>query len=203
MQPIYVGDPVARDLFNLVLAVWLGSEAWHWIGVVARGVRERLSVGSFGQDRLSGPALIGGIVLAVVLGGRAALLLPNFAMGFLRPEIFALGVVVALTGIALRWYAIAVLGRFFSPRVVVTADQAVIETGPYRLVRHPSYTGALLTVLGVLLCSTNWLTLACFVIALPGFAYRMRVEEAALIAGLGAPYRDYMTRTKRLIPYVL
>jgi len=70
-------------------------------------------------------------------------------------------------------------------------------------VRHPSYTGALLTLLGILLCSTNWLALACFLFAIPGFAYRISVEEKALANGLGQPYRDYMRRTKRLIPYVL
>lgn len=183
--------------------LWLGSEAWHWLGVVARGVRERRGIGSYRQDRLSGPALIAGIVLAAVLGGRAALLLPHFAIGFFRPAIFALGVVLALSGIALRWYAIAVLGRYFSPRVVVTADQAVVETGPYRLVRHPSYTGALLTLLGVLLCSGNWFAVACIALTIPGFAYRIAVEERALAAGLGDAYRDYMRRTKRLIPYVL
>ncbi|HKC18217.1 MAG TPA: isoprenylcysteine carboxylmethyltransferase family protein, partial [Candidatus Dormibacteraeota bacterium] len=75
--------------------------------------------------------------------------------------------------------------------------------GLYRYVRHPSYSGSLLTVLGVLLCSTNWLALACFVLALPGFLYRIRVEEGALLTALGEPYRDYMARTKRLVPFLL
>src|SRR5262249_50419629 len=82
-------------------------------------------------------------------------------------------------------------------------DQTVVQKGPYRLVRHPSYTGALLTVLGILLCQTNWLSLACFLLALPGFAYRIRVEERALVTALGEPYRDYMRRTKRLVPSVV
>ncbi len=188
---------------ELVLLLWLGSEAWHGLGVAARTIREGRGLGTFGQDRLSGPALIAGIGLAVGLGIRAAVLVPQAAIREFRPEIFALGLALALAGIAFRWYAIARLGRFFTTRVTVATDQVVVETGPYRLVRHPSYTGALLTVLGVLLCSTNWLTLACFVLAVPGFAYRIAVEENALANGLGQPYRDYMRRTKRLIPYVL
>jgi protein-S-isoprenylcysteine O-methyltransferase Ste14 len=79
----------------------------------------------------------------------------------------------------------------------------VVDTGPYRLIRHPSYTGVVMTIFGVLLCSTNWLALICFVIALPGFAYRIGVEERALVDALGEPYREYMGRTKRLVPYVV
>ena len=203
MQPVYAGDAVARALYELVLVLWLGSEVWHWFGVVARGVRERSGIGSYRQDRLSGPALIAGLVVAIIAGQRAAVFLPRYAIGFLRPEIFALGLLVAVSGIAFRWYAIAVLGRYFTPRVIVAAGQSVVETGPYRLIRHPSYTGALLTLLGVLMCATNWLSLACFVLAVPGFAYRIAVEERALAGGIGPPYRDYMRRTKRLIPYVI
>lgn len=202
MTPLYNGV-MGRTLMEFVVLLWLGSEAWHGLGVLARTVREGRGLGPFGQDRLSGPALIAGIALAVGLGIRAAVLVPQAAIREFRPEIFALGLALAISGIAFRWYAIARLGRFFSTRVTVAADQVVVDTGPYRLVRHPSYTGALLTLLGVLLCSTNWLSLACFLLAIPGFAYRIAVEENALASGLGQPYREYMRRTKRLIPYVL
>ena len=203
MQPVYVGEPLARALYELVILLWLGSEVYHGMGVFVRIARAGKGVGPIRQDRLSGPALIAGIGLAVGLGIRAAVFVPGAAVTLARPEIFALGLIVALAGIAFRWYAIARLGRFFTTRVMVASDQTVVDTGPYRLVRHPSYTGALLTVFGVLLSNTNWLTLACFLLAIPGFAYRMWVEEKALANGLGQPYRDYMRRTKRLIPYVI
>ena len=203
MTPFYSGDPVARTLMELVLLLWLGSELWHGLGVMARTVREGRGIGRSGQDRLSGPVLIAGIGLAVGLGIRAAVFVPEAAIRNFRPEIFGLGLALALAGIAFRWYAIARLGRFFNTRVTVTADQVVVDTGPYRLVRHPSYSGVLLTLFGVLLASTNWLSLACFLLALPGMAYRISVEEKALATGLGQPYRDYMRRTKRVIPYVL
>ena len=108
-----------------------------------------------------------------------------------------------MAGIALRWYAVLTLGRFFTTRVMTAKDQTVVQKGPYRLIRHPSYTGALLTVLGVLLCQTNWISLACFALALPGFGYRISVEERALVTALGQPYLDYMRRTKRLVPFVV
>jgi protein-S-isoprenylcysteine O-methyltransferase Ste14 len=203
VQPVYVGEPLARALYELVLLLWLGSEVCHAMAVFVRIARAGKGIGPVRQDRLSGPALIAGIGLAIGLGIRAAVFVPGAAITFARPEIFALGLVVALAGIAFRWYSIARLGRFFTTRVMVAPDQTVVDTGPYRLVRHPSYTGALLTVFGVLLSNANWLTLACFLLAIPGFAYRISVEEKALAGGLGQPYRDYMRRTKRLIPYVL
>jgi protein-S-isoprenylcysteine O-methyltransferase Ste14 len=147
--------------------------------------------------------LIGGVVLAVALGARVASRAPGTPITTGRPVVFALGVVVALAGIAFRQYAVATLGRFFTTRVMTQPGQTVVETGPYRYIRHPSYSGMLLTVLGILVCSTDWLSLACFVLALPGMAYRIKVEEGALIQALGEPYREYMRRTPRLVPFLV
>jgi len=183
-------------LFGLVVAAWLGSE-------VAIGIKSLFAPRGRRSDRWSGPALVLGVYLAVFVGMTAARRDPAFAISSARPELFAAGIAVAVAGIALRWYAVLALGRFFTTRVQTTAEQKVVEVGPYRLIRHPSYAGALLTILGVLLCSTNWISLACFLIAVPGFLYRIRVEEGALIAGLGRPYVDYMHRTKRLVPFVV
>ena len=106
-------------------------------------------------------------------------------------------------GIAFRWYSILVLGKSFTVDVATRPEQRVVESGPYRLIRHPSYTGSLLTLLGVLLCCVNWLSLLAMAIGIAGYAYRIRVEEAALAEGLGDEYRDYMRRTRRLIPFIV
>jgi protein-S-isoprenylcysteine O-methyltransferase len=79
----------------------------------------------------------------------------------------------------------------------------VIDSGPYRFVRHPSYTGALIAFVGFGLCLGNWLSL--LLITLPisaAFLWRIRVEERALLEALGDNYRAYMERTKRLLPFV-
>jgi protein-S-isoprenylcysteine O-methyltransferase Ste14 len=176
--------------------VWVVSEITIGIRVIGR-------VGTRRQDRLSGPALIAGILVAVYASIGAAYRWPGAAIPFARSEIFAIGVLLALAGIALRQYAVVVLGRFFTTRVMTTSDQKVVDRGPYRFVRHPSYTGALMTVAGLVLCATNWLSLSCFLLTLPGLAYRIRVEEGVLIEGLGQPYRAYMSRTKRLVPFIV
>ncbi len=197
MTPLYLTNGAVAGPYWMTIIAWVVSEFVIGVRQIPR------SRGALGQDRLSGPALLGSVVLAVALGARVAARVPGTAIATARPVVFALGVVLALAGIAFRQYAVATLGRFFTTRVMTQPGQTVVETGPYRFVRHPSYSGMLLTVLGVLLCSTDWLSLACFVLALPGMAYRVKVEEGALIQALGEPYREYMWRTPRLAPFLV
>jgi len=195
LSPLYLTEQWALIVYWTLLSVWVLSELLVFATHVSRS-------GDWRQDRFSGVAVIAGVLVTISLGSRLARGVPEMAIVTSVPLFWA-GVLIGLAGIALRWYAIRSLGRFFRMRVMTVPGQVVVESGPYALVRHPSYTGALITLLGVLLCSTNWLTLACFLIALPGFAYRIVVEERALVKALGDPYRDYMRRTKRLIPYLL
>lgn len=114
-----------------------------------------------------------------------------------------LGAFMTVSGTLFRQWAIRTLGRFFTRSVRVSSDQIVVQDGPYRWVRHPSYTGAMLAASGVGLALGNAISFACLVVAiLPGFAYRIVVEEKALLETLGEPYRAYRARTKRLIPFV-
>jgi protein-S-isoprenylcysteine O-methyltransferase Ste14 len=108
-----------------------------------------------------------------------------------------------VAGMVLRWYSIAILGRAFTVTVATYSGQRLVERGPYRLVRHPSYTGSLVTILGVLVACANPLALVGLVPALIGYAYRIRVEEEVLSRELGEAYRAYMRRTTRLIPFLL
>jgi protein-S-isoprenylcysteine O-methyltransferase Ste14 len=111
--------------------------------------------------------------------------------------------IVFACGIWLRAAAVLALGRFFTYTVKVDAEQPVIDTGPYRLIRHPSYTGLLMASLGVGIALDNWLSIAaCVLPPLVGFTLRLRHEERVLSEQLGEPYRSYMRRTKRLVPGV-
>jgi protein-S-isoprenylcysteine O-methyltransferase Ste14 len=85
----------------------------------------------------------------------------------------------------------------------VSPDQQVVQHGPYRLIRHPAYTGTFLTMLGVGLVVTNWASLICLLLCVFfGHIYRVNIEEQALIQTIGQPYIEYMRRTKRFIPRV-
>lgn len=124
-------------------------------------------------------------------------------LGFAWAGAAPAGIAIFSAGIALRWYAIVYLGRFFTVNVAIASDHRLIDGGPYRLLRHPSYTGALLAFCGLGVCLHNWGALAALVIpALVVFLRRMRIEEDALLAAFGERYRDYMRRTWRLIPFI-
>jgi protein-S-isoprenylcysteine O-methyltransferase Ste14 len=105
-------------------------------------------------------------------------------------------------GLALRVWAIATLGRNFRTTVEVDPTQTVISGGPYRWVRHPSYTGLLLIAVGFGLVRGAWVSLAlCVVLLLPALVRRIHVEEAELDHVLGDAYSGYRSTTKaRLIP---
>ncbi len=103
----------------------------------------------------------------------------------------------------LRWYSIGYLGRYFTVDVSISAEHRLIDSGPYRFIRHPTYTGALLAFLGLGFCFGNWLSI--LFLGLPiiaAFLWRIRIEERALLQALGEQYRRYMRRTKRLLPFI-
>jgi protein-S-isoprenylcysteine O-methyltransferase len=113
------------------------------------------------------------------------------------------GVVLFATGLIFRWWAIVTLGRFFTVDVTIEKDHELVERGPFRMVRHPSYTGVLLAFVGFALTLRNWG--AILVVLMPifvAFVRRMNVEEEALRDALGEKYVAYIRRTKRLVPGV-
>lgn len=113
------------------------------------------------------------------------------------------GLLVFLGGVGLRFYSIRVLGRFFTPTVTFQPEQTLVQNGPYRYLRHPSYTGIWLAFSGIGLMMFGWLQCAALTIfPLLGLIYRIHVEEHVLTHELGSVYRDYASRTWRLIPYI-
>ena len=101
----------------------------------------------------------------------------------------------------IRVWSVVVLGRSFRTTVEVDAAQPVVSRGPYRWVRHPSYTGLLLIAVGFGLALSTWPGLViCLVLPAVAILRRIGVEENELTRVLGDPYRDYRSHTKRLIP---
>ncbi len=154
------------------------------------------------QDRSTLRILWIVIMISVIAGINVARTWPAAALP--QPDLFAaIGLGLFVLGIVLRWWAIVVLGRFFTVDVRIAKDHQLVETGPFRFLRHPSYTGALLAVVGFALSLRNWAALLMIVLPiLAAFIRRMNVEEEALTNALGAHYIAYMRRTKRLLPGV-
>jgi len=144
------------------------------------------------------------VILTVFISISIAFAFGYAGVGMLPDWVFYLGIFLMLLGVLVRQYAIAILGRFFSLTVQIAEDHKVVEKGPYRLVRHPSYTGVLITFIGLGLAVQSWgaLLVLLGVFSL-SFGYRMWVEERTLLSELGQDYASYMKRTKRLIPFIV
>ena len=180
----------------MLVSLTLGG--WGLLELSLR-VRERVqSRGGTAHDRATRILIAAALGSAIALASVAAKVAPSLRMpGPHR----AAGLIVMWLGLAIRVWAIAALGRAFRTTVEVDPGQAIVSNGPYRWVRHPSYTGLLLIVAGFGLAVGNWLALAaCLALPLPAVLRRIRVEEAELARVLGEPYRTYQARTKRLVP---
>ena len=197
MIPVPFDQPVARIVFDVVLLVFAVGE----LAIRVSTIRNRSSRGTTEWGSLVvvvagfGVGIAGGILIAVQVSWAA---IPAWRFG-----LFIAGIALMVLGIVLRAWSVIVLGRNFTVYVQVRDEQPVVDTGPYRLLRHPSYTGLLLACLGIGLALGNWLALVV-VVAVPTIAIlvRIRVEEQALLAGIGEPYRRFMATRKRLIPWV-
>jgi len=184
-------------------------------GVAETALRLRLAMRPGLRARLRGwSAAAGGklrewtffLVVLAIAGAVACAMwlarLTQFAIGGGRVTVIA-GETMAVAGIALRIWAILTLDQFFTFVVGIAADHRVVQHGPYRLLRHPGYAGALMALLGVGLALANWLSmLVLVVVPVLALSARIVVEEATLARALGVEYIAYADRTSRLIPGV-
>ena len=115
-----------------------------------------------------------------------------------------LALALMLAGLSMRWAAILTLGRLFTVNVAIQADHPVVETGPYRFVRHPSYSGLLLTFVGLGVFFANWLSIVALLVPITlAVLNRVVTEERVLLSSLGPAYAEYCGRTKRFIPWLI
>jgi len=144
------------------------------------------------------------------------LILPGFLAAFFAPplewmylpdllprspgmQIAGLGLILA--AVAMCIWARAHIRGLYSGHLEVQTDHRLVQSGPYRFLRHPGYTGLLLMVLGVIVSYSSLIGLiAVPVLLLPGLAYRIKVEERLLTEVFGDEYRSYARKSKKLIP---
>ena len=115
--------------------------------------------------------------------------------------VFWIGIIIIVLGLFLRYWSINILGKYFRTTVEVEESQKIVQKGPYKFIRHPSYSGIILFCIGYGLAVQNWLSLI-IAISLPTIAllYRIKIEEEALVKGIGTDYEAYQKKTKKLIP---
>ena len=186
------GSGVAANAFRLTVLAWVLGEVY----IQLRGRADRrlddwtyfAVVGSF----------VAGSVLAVMAGQSDALAVSERAAW---PVVVGLALIWA--GLALRLWAFHTLGHMFKVRIEIQPGHRVVQDGPYRFLRHPSYTGSLVSLLGLGVALGSLLSVAAAVlIPAAGFVVRIEHEERQLREALGERYERYAERTRRLIPGV-
>ena len=213
-MPQLLHDPVAHWLIvAAAVAVVTGEIVATYLGHAREGKRQVLGslAGSLQlythsaavrQDR--GTRLI--VALALYLAIAAALAaarVPGLRVDANNWWTLGLGLAIVFAGAALRDWAIVSLGRYFRREVTIEPGQRIVRRGPYRTLRHPSYTGICLILAGFGLTFGSWVSaVVALLIVFVGLLPRIRVEEHALAQAFGSDYTTYATSTDRMLPHV-
>jgi len=206
-------DPTAAEIMGVATAAFVLGEVGATFagqaggrGRLPRSVAESMLL----VRRRDGPVTADrGTKWIVALAARVAILaalviaalVPRLRAGANDWPTFGLGIALILAGAALRDWAIVTLGRFFRREVTIAPEQQLVRRGPYRVLRHPSYTGLIVVCAGYGLAFGSWVGAAVALLAMVlGLLPRIRVEERALAGRFGAEYADYARSTARLVP---
>lgn len=113
------------------------------------------------------------------------------------------GLFIIIVGMAIRFFSIWTLGKYFTVDVTIRDGHKLKKDGFYRIIRHPSYSGSLLSFIGFGISLNNWLSLTAVVLLIMiSFLYRIKIEEKILIDQFGKEYLEYKKNTYRLIPWI-
>lgn len=185
-----------------LLLSWFGTIIF-WVILLVVFVIDAIFVRRYGGFKEKGRRKREIFSPVLLLAWLAAAILIGYAqVGVLPDWLFYLGEALFVVGYGFQIYSISVLGHYYSALVEVQPDHKVIETGPYRFIRHPNYLGQIVGAIGLGFALQSWVSLLILlVIGGSFFAYRIRHEETFLTAEMSG-YADYMKRTKRLIPFI-
>jgi len=184
----------ASKIFYILLWAWSASE------LLLQLVKRTSARGGVKKDRGSWMILVPTIFVSIWCASWYGATRPPTMFGG-ADWLMEAAVALLVAGLAIRATAVITLWQSFSVNVAILPTQTVHKTGLYRLVRHPSYTGAVLCFIAVGIGLRNWVSLAVMVLV-PNIAllYRIHVEERALTEAFGAEYVEYSRTTKRLFP---
>jgi protein-S-isoprenylcysteine O-methyltransferase Ste14 len=183
---------LASLAFKAVFCAWIVSE-------IVNNIWSRMNSKATSKDRGSYWVVMGAIWSAVVV----ILVSRSFGVGAFGGTLQYAGLVLVAAGIALREWAIWVLERHFTVQVRIREKARLVTEGPYSSIRHPSYTGGILILIGISLAVGSWLGLLyVLTVCLAAYWYRMQVEEKALQEAFGKEYEHYKKRTWKLVPGV-
>ncbi|MBV9930143.1 MAG: isoprenylcysteine carboxylmethyltransferase family protein [Alphaproteobacteria bacterium] len=194
--PAFAASPELRLLFWGTFGAWAAVELSLWL-------RDRRAVAGVREDRGSASAISLAITAAMFVAFSAPPNLPALRIPASPAVVVGIGTALAWSGIAFRLWAVRTLGRYFRVTVTTQDDHRLIDSGPYRRLANPSYTGAVVTLTALGIAIGNWLSVAALLLLpIAGFAVRIRVEEASLARRFGDGFAAYRRARWALIPFV-
>jgi protein-S-isoprenylcysteine O-methyltransferase Ste14 len=181
-------------IYNLSWIIWILFESWVFI-------RERKNVDK-SEDKSTRGINVISIILAIIIGNLFIKVKYLSISGSFHSHLI-LAIIIIWAGLCLRFWSVQTLGKFFRTTVMIQKGHRVVKNGPYRYIRHPSYTGLLLTTIGVAIGMENWIGLILMVlIVFISLKKRINLEEEVLQKSLGEEYTSYIKNTKKLIPFI-
>jgi protein-S-isoprenylcysteine O-methyltransferase Ste14 len=182
-----------KYLFEIIWITWLLSEIFLnrlWRSGIANS--KELDKNSL---NLIWIAIIVSMTLGILCSTYwAAPIVTNNALLYLGSALIVIGMI-------LRFTAIRTLGKFFTVNLAIHGNHSLVQHGLYKTIRHPSYTGSLLSFFGFGLSLNNWISLIIlFVPILITFLNRINIEEKLMLSQFGPDYEAYKKKSKRLIP---
>lgn len=180
----------AASTFMILFCAWIFSE-------LINSFWSRKNSQTTNQDKGSYRIVISTCWAALII----VFVFRSFGIGIFRGSLQYLGLILLVVGIVLLEWSIWILGKHFTVRVQVSEKAKLVTNGPYNYIRHPSYTGGILSLIGIPLAAGTWFgALVAIVVILIAYQYRIRVEEEALQSAFGSEYEEYKKRTWKLFP---
>ncbi|WP_123053363.1 isoprenylcysteine carboxylmethyltransferase family protein [Clostridium sp. JN-1] len=186
-----------HDVFQTVFLIWLIVECAIFIFTFHKSFSKN-SDKKF-KDKGSFFTIVIGVYACIYFSflfrNKLNLILPH--------SFFWVGIIFMSVGIVIRCWAVFTLRKFFSLSVIVESKQSIVSSGPYKLIRHPAYTGTILTLIGISISIKSIMSiLTALIIISVVYGYRIKIEEKVLINSFGKEYLNYINKTWKLIPWV-
>ena len=180
-------------LYSIVWIIWVVSE-------VLLQIIRRSKKGSIDKD--SGSIRKLNAIIYVSVGVGVFFAFTNIGIIKVQHSIMYLaGIVIIIFGLIIRWMAIITLSKYFTVNVAILQDHALVQKGLYKHIRHPSYTGLLISFIGIGVGMRNWVSIIFILVPITyALINRIIIEESALSEAFGDEYKAYSKRTWRLFP---
>lgn len=147
-------------------------------------------------------------ILVILIAGAISIVSANIEWQLNNPLlsnqiITIIGLAMIVIGIVIRLWAIRTLGKYFTATVMVQQKQSLITSGPYKWVRHPSYLGAFLAIIGgAVFLNAPYSIIISSLCMTASYVIRIRAEEKALVQYFGDEYLHFSQKTKKLFPFI-